>query len=117
MLVDDDPDTRAIYELFMSDFGLQVDTAMCLQEALARIEETAFDIIVTDVHLGDGLGTDLLHAVRSSQPACRTLLCSSASFPADWHERHGTLADGYLLKPVQPHHLRTALERAVGNTP
>jgi signal transduction histidine kinase len=111
LLVEDDPDVSAILELYLTDFGFQVDSAASLAEGLALIGQAEYDVVVTDLFLDQDSGADLLRAVREAQPTCRTLLCSGTGTDAGWEEHFGTLADEFLLKPVQPENLRAALER------
>ncbi len=98
LLVDDDPDVLDLYAILMGDWGLQVHAASSLGQALDAAGEQSFEMVVTDLQLGDGSGLDLLTRLRESQPGCRTILVSgSALADADC-----TLADTVLMKPVQP---------------
>ena len=115
LLVEDDPDARAIYQLFLADFGLTVDSASSLGDGIAHIAESRYDLVITDLHLDGESGADLLAAVRAAQPDCRTLLCSGAGASADWRERFGAMADDFLQKPVLPENLRAALERVMAH--
>ena len=111
LLVEDDPDVSAIQELYLTDFGFQVDSAASLADGLALIGRSEYDVVVTDLFLDEDSGADLLRAVREAQPTCRTLLCSGTGTYAGWEKHFGSLADEFLLKPVQPENLRAALER------
>ncbi len=113
LLVEDDPDVLAIHELYLADFGLVVDSASGLAEAVELIGKADYDVVMTDLFLDSDSGSDLLQAVRSTQPACKTLLCSGAGTYSNWQEYFGDFADDFLLKPVQPENLKAALERII----
>ena len=116
LLVDDDADILALYELLMQDWGMQVVCASSLPQALELAEQQLFDLVFTDVHLEEGNGMDLLRAVRKLQSECMTVLCSGAGISADWQQRYGEFADEFLLKPVGPGHLRAAISRTMRRT-
>lgn len=115
LLVEDDPDVLAIHELYLADFGLVVDCASSLDEAVELIGKADYDVVMTDLFLDSDSGTDLLQTVRSANPACNTLLCSGAGTFNDWQEHFGDFADDFLLKPVQPENLKAALERIMSH--
>ncbi len=114
LLVDDDVDVLAIYELFMRDWGLQVYCASGVPEALALAEQRSFDLVFTDLHLEEGSGSDLLKAVRARHKDCKTILCSGSGFSADWQEQHGEFADEFLMKPVRPARLKAIINQLLG---
>lgn len=53
---------------YLSDFGFSVVEAGNGREALAAIDGGAIDILVTDVHLPDMNGLDLIRRIRETQP-------------------------------------------------
>ena len=114
LLVDDDVDVLAIYELFMKDWGLQVHCASGLPEALALVEQRPFDLVFTDLHLEEDTGSDLLKAVRARHKDCKTILCSGSGISADWQEQYGEFADEFLMKPVRPDRLKAIINRMLG---
>jgi len=115
LLVDDDPDILAIYDLYLQDWGMLVTRATGLPQALEIAGRQVFDLVITDLHLEEGQGIELLQAVRTRQKACKTILCSGAGVSADWHEDHANLADEFLIKPVGPEQLRKAICRVLNS--
>ncbi|MDA8017952.1 MAG: EAL domain-containing protein [Thermoanaerobaculia bacterium] len=63
LLVEDDDVDRMAFERYVRKNGLEYDYhyAATLKEAEALLAEHVFDVIITDYHLGDGSGLDLLH--------------------------------------------------------
>ena len=114
LLVEDDPDALAIYELFLADWGVWVKSASGLSQALALAGEHEFDLVISDLYLEENSGAEVLQAVRAQQPGCRTMLCSGSGVSSNWRDRYGELADDFLMKPIQPDNLRAAIERVFG---
>lgn len=116
LAVDDDPDilawVRAIYG------GPQTATVDSLAKARDLIARVDFDVILLDIHLGDGDGTELLRAIRTEPALARAqatpviMLTASRSaehFEAVWEM--GSTA--YVTKPFSIDALRAAVELAV----
>lgn len=63
LCVEDDPDiSKIIQELLLDE--AKVTNTLTLQDARQKIQTQPFDLIVLDIRLPDGLGTDLLPAVN-----------------------------------------------------
>jgi signal transduction histidine kinase/CheY-like chemotaxis protein len=109
LVVDDDADICAMYEIVLTDWGMQVETAAGYQQAIEAVKSDHFDLLITDLFLEDGNGMDLIGELRNAGKATRCILCSGSSaqsFP-DAAVSYG--ADAFLLKPVQPEHLKSVL--------
>jgi len=53
LLVDDDQPLRQSMAEFLRSCGLQTETAASCNEALSRMKERQFDVVICDVHLPD----------------------------------------------------------------
>jgi DNA-binding response OmpR family regulator len=81
-------------------------SASSLAEARALLEKEAFDLMVLDVELPDGLGYDLCRAITGGDADFPLLFISARS---DDHDRIAGLRSGaedYLVKPINPEELR-----------
>lgn len=114
LLVEDDPDALAIYELFLTDCGVTVHSAPGLSQALTLVGTQIFDLVISDLNLDEGSGVEVLQAVRALRPECKTMLCSGSGVSSVWRELYGEFTDDFLMKPVQPDKLRAAIERVLG---
>ena len=80
----------------------QVQTAWAESgnNAIARIAEESFDLVVTDENLGDMTGLEFIEKVISKKPMVNCAAVSSL-LPADFHEASEGL--GILMQlPVRP---------------
>ena len=112
LLVDDNPDSLRALAMSLSTLGYNVRPANSLRSALAAAEEEGYDLIVSDLELGDGTGIDLLNSLgtRRSVPAIALTgygseedrkMCLDAGF-----EMH-------IVKPVQTRQLNEAIRSII----
>jgi two-component system phosphate regulon sensor histidine kinase PhoR len=114
LIVDDDP---ALLEalpqaLWLRIENLRVDTCDSAAAALAKIQETDYDAIVTDVKMPGMDGLVLLREIRKIRPSTPTLLITGHG------ERELTVealrggAYDFIQKPIERDYLVAALMRA-----
>lgn len=80
LLVDDNDANRLTLGTLLEDEGHLVDVAASVEEgktALTR-EGASYDVVLLDLHLGDGLGTKLVPLARRHFPGARVLLISGS---------------------------------------
>jgi DNA-binding NtrC family response regulator len=75
LLVEDFEELRTLLVVGLRRAGFHVDSAASLAEA-AGMSPERYDVLITDLSLGDAFGTELLDLVRARDPAgsCRFLL-------------------------------------------
>ena len=66
LIVDDEADLRELLEITLVRMGLDVDCAATLGEARRRFAAHAYDLVLTDMRLPDGLGLELVREVAAS---------------------------------------------------
>ena len=67
LLVDDHVDSLDLLARLLRRCGHTVETARCVKDALGAVRRERFDILVSDIGLPDGSGTDVMRAMRSQQ--------------------------------------------------
>lgn len=108
-LVEDSPDLRFLYRLMLERAGYDlVGETSSGAEALAQVEALAPDVIVLDLLLPDGRGSELIDRFRALLPGVRIILCSGAG--GNLAAGAGARADGWLDK-VQSFELVPILDR------
>jgi len=81
LLVDDDTILRRSLCRRLALRGLAVDDAGGVKEALALLDANAYDAIVSDENMPDGVGQTLLARAAEKQPRCRRALMSGLGEP------------------------------------
>jgi two-component system chemotaxis response regulator CheY len=77
-------------------------------DALRLLPRGPYDLVITDVNMPDINGLELLQFIRQSEQHRTTpvLLISTGSSERDRERGLSLGADGYLVKPFTPEHLR-----------
>ena len=116
LLVEDDPDQKALGELRITMAGYQVrsvDHAKALSRYLR--EETRPDLMLLDVMLPDGNGFDILAQLRS-RPEFATLpivMLTAKTELADIRNGLALGADGYITKPYSKTQLQEVISHVL----
>ena len=69
MVVDDEPGIRTALKANFLRHAWQVETASGVREAMRKLEDRDFDLVVTDIRMPDGTGMEVMRAARKSSPA------------------------------------------------
>ena len=80
LLVDANAANRLTLGTLLEDEGHHVDVAASVEEGKTAItrDGATYDVVLLDLHLGDGLGTKLVPLARRHIPAARVLLISGS---------------------------------------
>jgi PAS domain S-box-containing protein len=119
LLVEDHADTAATLERLLANSGYIVQTATTFHAALRCLEESEFDLLVSDIGLPDGSGLDLMPKFlkTAADRAVGGIALSGFGMPEDV-ERSSLAGFGeHLTKPVDFALLRKALARAATKVP
>jgi CheY-like chemotaxis protein len=112
-IVDDHADTVAALSKLFQVMGHRVSTASTLDEACAVVSAEPFDVLISDQHLPDGSGCDLLTRLPASHVRHAVVLSGSNSPEELAASRRAGFQD-HLLKPIsvdQVQHLLASLAR------
>jgi DNA-binding response OmpR family regulator len=82
LLVDDSDAIRLTLAALLEDAGHSVKEAESLAAARACLDGLQFDLVLLDVHLGDGLGPSLIPELRAALPAATIALLTGENEPA-----------------------------------
>ncbi|HEV8658583.1 MAG TPA: response regulator [Thermoanaerobaculia bacterium] len=99
LVVDDEPAIRALVAKIVDRAGLRVDTAYNGADAIARLEQTAYTVVVVDLMMPvvDGFGVvEYVRNLRGKRPA---VIVISAGDSAMLRRLDGTVVHSILRKP------------------
>src|SRR5688572_73052 len=68
LLVEDHVDTRVVMERLLRNCGFQVSSAGTVAEALSMADRQEFDVLISDIGLPDGSGTEVIRHLRQRRP-------------------------------------------------
>ncbi|MET0553183.1 MAG: response regulator [Vicinamibacteria bacterium] len=113
LLVEDDADFRGALVRTLSQQGFDdVVEVASVDEALERLRGHAFDVVLTDLRLGERDGIDLIQSVRQSHPAMRPILMSAYATARDVQVALQQGAVTVLCKPFTADELHAAIQQA-----
>ena len=113
LVVDDEPDLRTLYELTLLREGHQVESAGSLAEARALLAAHAYDVVITDMRLTDGLGLELLRDMAATQRRERSIVITAYGSAENAVEALKCGAFDYLTKPIDLKQFRGVVSAAL----
>jgi two-component system, NtrC family, response regulator PilR len=112
LIVDDDDVIReTLCELLSSQYVCEAaDNA---EQALAKLQEKRFDLVLTDISMPGLTGLDLLEKVQNLHPKTPVIIISGVSDQDQAHRLIGLGAFDYLQKPFRLEVVEKSVERAL----
>lgn len=103
LLVDDEPGIRTTLAAILKMHGFDVTTHGNVQDALAAMQQQQFDVLLTDLNIGEPAdGFTLVSAMRRTQPnAVNLIITGYPAFETALHAIRNQV-DDYLVKPADP---------------
>jgi len=112
LVIDDEANIRLLYAQELGDEGYEVVTAATVSEALTRLEEQTFDLVILDIKLKNESGLDLLQQIVKERQNLPVILCSAFSCYKD--DFSAWLADGYVVKSSNIDELKLEIGKVLG---
>lgn len=113
LVVDDESQARKVCLDVLGDVGLRARTASTTEEALAAMEESPVDIVITDLQVPRMGGIELLRHVRQASPQVAVMVLTQYGTIETAIEATRLGAADYVMKPFHVEDLRAKLERVV----
>jgi len=113
LLVDDDRHVLDSMADWLRGQGFEIDTAPGYTDALERLRQHTFDLVLADVRLQDGDGFDLLEQCRRNWPGSHVILMTGYGTADGAIEAIHAGAFDYITKPLIDDELRMTIERAL----
>ena len=112
LLADDDAALRHLFSRILRDADLHVVEVESGGQALAELEKTAFDVVLSDVHMPGGGGLDLIREVRRIDLDVPVILITGMPDVESAAQAVEYGAFRYLTKPIDPDRLQRIVRRA-----
>ena len=112
LIVDDEQTTRELCATVAQQCGMKALTAASAEEALEILEQSAVDIVLTDLKLPASSGIELLQRIRDLHPHIEVMVLTQYGTIDSAVEATRMGALDYVTKPFRLEELRTRLERA-----
>ncbi len=113
LLVDDDWNLVQSMAQWLREIGHTVQVADCLDGAKASQTQHSFDLVITDLRLGDEDGFDLISHTQKHHPDSTVLVMTGYATPQTAIDAIKAGAFDLLTKPLIDDELNLAIDRAV----
>ncbi|MEE4356793.1 MAG: sigma-54 dependent transcriptional regulator [Desulfococcaceae bacterium] len=113
LVVDDELSMREFLELMLGREGYQVSSAENGEEAIELIEKNHYDLLLSDIRLGDISGLDVLRAAKRQCPDTVVIMISAFATAETAVEAMNEGAYDYLPKPFDNNELKQTLTKAL----
>jgi DNA-binding NtrC family response regulator len=113
LIVDDDRVVLASCKRILQSEGYEVILTSSVKEALQRLEEKKFDILLVDVIMPEYDGMYLIGNVRENLPHLPILVMSGYPTPETISSGMRMGATHFIAKPFTPDELITAVRKAL----
>ena len=113
LVVDDEPVVQNAVQWLLRSHGYEVDIAKSGEEALSRIAQQEFDVVVSDIKMPGLNGLDVLERSRALWPNLSVILMTGYASLETAIEALRRGACDYLRKPFDVDDLTLSVERAL----
>ena len=116
LVVDDDISHCTILQALLRGWGYDVALAYGGREAVERVREHVFDLVLCDVRMAEMDGIETLKEIKALNPAIPILIMTAYSSVETAVEALKAGALDYLIKPLDFDSLQDTLEKALAHT-
>ena len=113
LVVDDDPITINLLREVLSKEGYEVTTALSGEEAIVQGTDHLFDMVITDVRMGDKDGVDVLRSFKKIAPETTVIMITAFGSIETAIEAIREGAFDYISKPFKLEEIKITVQRAL----
>jgi DNA-binding NtrC family response regulator len=112
LLVEDDLNLQFVIQTALEEKGYAVDAASTTGEALERLADNSYPIVISDIYIDERTGLDVLTAAKRKDPLCSVILMTGrGTMETVMAATRGGVFD-YIAKPFELDVMLEAIERA-----
>ena len=115
LVVKDSNLCRHLCGVLEKNCALQIESCSCAQKALEILHDRPFQILYTDLRLGDMSGVDLTQHVKQQFPSIHVLVGSSVGTAKDVMSALQAGAADFIVDPSETELIENAFEKAAGD--
>src|SRR3984885_11269067 len=112
LIVEDDQSVRTTMVMCLELEGYAVDAVGSTREAIDRLREQTYPIVISDIYLDERTGLDVLHTAREQNPSCAVILMTGRGSMETVMKATEGGAFEYLAKPFEMAAMIDTIKRA-----
>jgi DNA-binding NtrC family response regulator len=115
LILDDEPIVGERLKASLERVGFAVDAFSSSQEALNRLKEEYYDILVTDLKMSGPDGMEVLRTARRVRPGIKSVVITGFATKKTAEEARQSGAVEFIAKPFKISQLKSLLMSLVGS--
>ncbi len=112
LIVEDDYSVRSTMVTCLELEGYDVDAVSSTREAIERLRDQSYPIVISDIYLDERTGIDVLRSARATNPACAVILMTGRGSMETVMQATEGGAFEYLAKPFEMAQMIETIKRA-----
>ena len=113
LIIDDEPDIRELLEITLGRMNLETVAAANLDDAMKALGQQHFDLCLTDMHLPDGNGLEIISHITNHQPELPVAMITAFGSMDTAITALKAGAFDYVQKPIDLDQLRNLVDTAL----
>lgn len=113
LIVDDEKNIRLTMTQALETLNLEIDTAMNGEDALAKLRETHFGLILLDLKMPGMDGMEVLRQLRQSRPDIKVIIITAHGTIDSATEAMKLGAVDFIQKPFAPKEIRQLVSKVL----
>ncbi len=113
LIVDDEPSMLEFLEIMLKKEGYAVSTAKSGEEAIARLGQEPFDLVVTDIQMPEVTGLDVLRRAKDVAPDAAVIMITAFASAETAVEAMKEGAYDYITKPFKVDEIKLVIKNAL----
>ena len=109
LILEDEKNIREILSIILEEFDFEIDEAETLLEALEKLKENAYELLLVDLRLPDGSGMEVVRQVKRERPETEVVIITAFASTETVKEAFELGVYDYIEKPFKIEDLRLIL--------
>ncbi|MEZ5357477.1 MAG: response regulator [Candidatus Zixiibacteriota bacterium] len=113
LIVDDNPNMSSLLSEMLEVFDYESVRAGDGVEAIEKVEQEDFSLVITDMRMPKMSGLDLLQKIKREKPTLPVVVISGYAIDEDGNSLVDSMADGFLNKPFKMSDIEKLLDEVI----
>lgn len=114
LVADDEPNARRVLEILLRKLGCDVVSAADGQQALAMLQKTTIDLLITDLNMPEMNGLELLAAIRNEGLNLPVIVVTAYGTVENAVTAMKQGAFDFIIRPLDVEQVEITIRRALG---
>jgi len=114
LVVDDDSDSISLFEEMLDEPEYRVESARSGPEALKKLKEKHYDLVITDIRMPGVGGMEILKEVSLNHRKTRAIAVTAFSSEKNLFDCMDLNCFGYVDKPFESEYMKELVRSALG---